>query len=102
VAVHARAAGAGARVRDSLRRFQSRVGRRGRLGAAVLGVSGVFGMLYPARPWLWALAVGTWIPAFGIVTEFNYASLLALMFPLAGAYAGAVVAGRSSPSGDPG
>jgi hypothetical protein len=70
--------------------------------AAVLGVSGVFGMLYRARPWLWALAVGTWIPAFGIVTEFNYASLLALMFPLAGAYAGAVVAGRSSPSGDPG
>jgi len=53
--------------------------------AAVLGVSGVFGMLYPARPWLWALAVGTWIPAFGIVREFNYASLLALVFSFAGA-----------------
>src|SRR5215212_10959912 len=26
--------------------------------AAVLGTSGLFGVLYPARPWLWALAVG--------------------------------------------
>jgi len=48
--------------------------------AAVLGVCGLFGLLYPARPWLWAFAVGTWIPAFGILTEFNHASLLALVF----------------------
>jgi hypothetical protein len=53
--------------------------------AAVLGVSGLFGLLYPARPWLWAFAVGTWIPAFGILTEFNHASLLALVFSFAGA-----------------
>jgi len=59
--------------------------------AAVLGVSGSFGLLYPARPWLWGLAVGTWIPAFGIVGEVNYASLLALAFSFAGAYAGALV-----------
>jgi hypothetical protein len=59
--------------------------------AAVLGTSGLFGMLYPARPWLWALLVGVWIPASGIVREFNYASLLALVFSFAGAYAGAVV-----------
>jgi hypothetical protein len=59
--------------------------------AAVLGTSGLFGLLYPARPWLWALAVGVWIPASGIVREFNYASLLALVFSFAGAYAGAVV-----------
>ena len=59
--------------------------------AAVLGASGLFGVLYPARPWLWALAVGVWIPASGIVREFNYASLLALVFSFAGAYAGAVV-----------
>jgi hypothetical protein len=57
----------------------------------VRGVSGSFGLLYPARPWLWGLAVGAWIPAFGIVREFNYASLLALAFSFAGAYAGAVV-----------
>ena len=57
--------------------------------AAVLSVSGSFGLLHPARPWLWALAVGAWIPAFGIIREFNYASLLAFSF--AGAYAGAVM-----------
>jgi len=59
--------------------------------AAVLSTSGLFGVLYPARPWLWALLVGVWIPALGIVREFNYASLLALVFSFAGAYAGAVV-----------
>jgi hypothetical protein len=69
------------------------------VSAAVLGVSGMFGMLYPARPWLWALAVGTWIPAFGIVREFNYASLLALVFSFAGAYAGAVVRRKFVPVG---
>ena len=65
--------------------------------AAVLGASGLFGLLYPARPWLWALAVGVWIPAYGIVREFNYASLLALVFSFAGAYAGAVVRKRLVP-----
>lgn len=59
--------------------------------AAVVGVSGSLGLLYPARPWLWALAVGAWIPAFGVVSEFNYASLLAVAFSFAGAYSGAFV-----------
>ena len=67
--------------------------------AAVLGVSGLFGVLYPARPWLWALAVGAWIPAFGIVRELNYASLLALVFSFAGAYAGALVRRKFVPVG---
>jgi hypothetical protein len=65
--------------------------------AAVLGASGLFGLLYPARPWVWALAVGVWIPAYGIFREFNYASLLALVFSFAGAYAGAVVRKRLVP-----
>ena len=59
--------------------------------AAMLGVSGAFGLLHPARPWLWALVVGAWIPAFGIIREFNYPSLIALAFSFAGAYAGAVL-----------
>jgi len=66
--------------------------------AAVLGASGLFGVLYPARPWLWALAVGVWIPAYEIIREFNYASLLALVFSFAGAYAGAVVRKRLVPA----
>ena len=67
--------------------------------AAMLGVSGLFGLLYPVRPWLWGLAVGTWIPPYGIVREFNYASLLALVFSFAGAYAGASLRRRFAPAG---
>ena len=67
--------------------------------AAVLGVSGLFGLLHPDRPWLWALAVGVWIPVFGIVREVNHASLLALVFSFAGAYAGAVVRRTFAPAG---
>jgi hypothetical protein len=59
--------------------------------AAVLGVSGSFGLLYSARPWLWGLAMGAWIAASGLVQEFNFASLMALVFSFAGAYTGAVV-----------
>ena len=67
--------------------------------AAVLGVSGWFGLLYPARPWLWGLAMGAWIPAFGIVRELNYASLIALALSFAGAYTGAVVRRKFIPVG---
>jgi hypothetical protein len=67
--------------------------------AAVLGVSGLFGLVYPSRPWLWGLAVGAWIPAYGILRELNYASLLALAFSFAGAYAGAVLRRRFAPAG---
>lgn len=66
--------------------------------ATVLGVSGLFGLLYSARPWLWGLAVGAWIPIFGIVTEFNHPFLLALVFSFAGAYAGATVRGKFFPA----
>jgi hypothetical protein len=67
--------------------------------AAVLGVSGLFGSLYPARPWFWALAVGAWIPTYGILRELNYATLLALVFSFAGAYAGALLRRRFTPAG---
>jgi hypothetical protein len=42
----------------------------------------------PSRPWLWALAVGVWVPVLGIVRTANYGSLLALVFAFSGAYAG--------------
>ena len=58
--------------------------------AAVFVCCGLLGALHPARPWLWALAVGAWIPALGIVQDWNYASLLALVLALSGAYAGAL------------
>ena len=60
------------------------------LSAAVLGMMG------PRRPWLWALAIGIWVPlcmiadhlAAHTVTLRTAGSLVILAFPLAGAYAG--------------
>lgn len=42
----------------------------------------------PRRPWLWALAVGLWVPAAGVLLAHNFGSLLALAFAFAGAYGG--------------
>jgi hypothetical protein len=55
---------------------------------AVLVSTFVLGALAPQRPWATALAVGIWIPVFGIVGRGNYGSLLALAFAFAGAYGG--------------
>lgn len=40
------------------------------------------------RRWVWALAIGFWIPAVCILRENNYASLLALAVALIGAVVG--------------
>lgn len=56
--------------------------------AAVFTCCGALGAIHPARPWLWALAVGAWIPALGIAVTHNYESLLALAVAFAGAYTG--------------
>ena len=68
----------------------------------MLGVRGSFGLLYSARPWLWGLAMGAWIPASGLVREFNFASLIALVFSFAGACTGALVRRKFIIVGDPG
>jgi hypothetical protein len=44
--------------------------------------------IYPKRPWLWALAVGMWIPIGAIIFKQNYGAWLALAVAFAGAYAG--------------
>jgi uncharacterized RDD family membrane protein YckC len=56
--------------------------------AAILVSCGILGAAGPSRPWLWALAVGLWIPLLGIALHRNYGTLLALAFALAGAYTG--------------
>ncbi len=48
----------------------------------------VCGFLSPRHAWRWALAVGAWIPLFGIVWG-NDAAVLALAVAFVGAYAGA-------------
>ena len=57
---------------------------------AILLTAAAFGAAWPARAWLWALAVGGWVPLIAIAQHSNYASLLALGVAFAGAYAGAV------------
>jgi hypothetical protein len=51
----------------------------------------LWGVPGPDRPWLWALAIGSWTPALGIISAGNYGSLLALIFAFVGAYAGMTV-----------
>jgi len=58
---------------------------------ALLVSAGVFGLLSPDRPWMWALAVGLWIPLYGIASTRNFGSLLALVFAFVGAYAGMAI-----------
>jgi hypothetical protein len=57
----------------------------------VLGAAAFLGLAMPARPWIWALSVGIWIPLGNILLHNNYASLLALLVAFIGAYAGAFV-----------
>jgi hypothetical protein len=57
--------------------------------AAVFAGAAAFGATRPARAWLWALAVGLWIPVLGIVVRGNAEALIALVPALLGAVAGA-------------
>jgi hypothetical protein len=61
----------------------------GLLAMGILVVCGVFGGLGPKHPWLWALAVGMWIPAHNILAHHRYSSLLAFVFAAVGAHLGA-------------
>jgi hypothetical protein len=57
----------------------------------LLLTAALFGALDPTRPWLWALAIGAWIPLVGVIQNHNFGSLLALAFALLGAYGGALL-----------
>jgi hypothetical protein len=60
----------------------------------ILTASGLLGAVHPQHAWVWALAVGTWVPLMSFVlegAEFDPASVLALGFALVGAYGGALV-----------
>lgn len=58
------------------------------LVAALLLVSALFGALFPRWPWLWALAIGAWIPLNAIVASQDFMMLIVLVFPFMGAYSG--------------
>ena len=55
----------------------------------VFAGSAIFGFIIPSRAWIWAVAVGIWIPLFNIILTQNYGSILALVIAFAGSYAGA-------------
>lgn len=68
---------------------------------ALLLSGGVMGALAPRRPWLWALAIWIWLPAWsvaraGAVRPGMIAWLIVLIFPMAGALLGALVRRRLS------
>ena len=50
----------------------------------------ILGTLGPRRPWLWALAIGVWLPLqAALATHRLPASAAAIVFALVGAYLGA-------------
>lgn len=54
----------------------------------VLGASFLVSVWSKQKPWLFALAVGVWIPAYGIAISGNLGSILALLPAFIGAFVG--------------
>ena len=63
----------------------------------IFGATALLGAAMPERAWLWALAMGAWIPLLGIMVHHNTGTLLALVIAFAGAYVGAL--GRKAVEG---
>ena len=56
--------------------------------AALLVCGAILGMLVKRRPWLYALALGLWLPLWEGLTSRNFSILVVLVFPFIGVYAG--------------
>ena len=63
----------------------------GVIAMAVAISCAILGALEPRRPWLWAIAVGIWLPLADMILHHNFGALLALLFAFGGAYAGMVL-----------
>jgi hypothetical protein len=66
---------------------------------ALLLTGGAMGLLVPRRPWLWAIAIWLWLPAWniakaGAIQPAMIFWLIVLAFPMAGALAGTFVRRR--------
>jgi hypothetical protein len=57
----------------------------------LLLVSAFFGFLQPKRPWLFALALGIWVPILGFFRTQSIFAVLALVLAFVGAYSGAAL-----------
>ena len=70
----------------------------GVLAVSIAIVCAILAYLYPRRPWIWAIAVGVWIPLHNLIHNGNFGSLLALAFAAAGAYLGAWLRNSFAPT----
>jgi hypothetical protein len=70
----------------------------GALAVSIAIVCAILAYLYPRRPWIWAIAVGVWIPLHNLIHNGNFGSLLALAFAAAGAYLGAWLRNSFAPT----
>jgi hypothetical protein len=66
---------------------------------ALLLAGGAMGLLVPRRPWLWAISIWLWLPAWniaknGAIRPGMIMWLIVLAFPMAGALAGTFVRRR--------
>ncbi|HEX5471478.1 MAG TPA: hypothetical protein VFW73_06310 [Lacipirellulaceae bacterium] len=62
----------------------------GVLAFSIAIVCAILAFIYPRRPWLWALAVGIWVPIHSLIHNGSAGSFISLAFALAGAYVGAL------------
>jgi hypothetical protein len=57
-------------------------------GITLLALLVIIGLFNKKRPWLFALAIGVWIPLWGILTTHDIRFFLSLVLPFIGVYAG--------------
>jgi hypothetical protein len=57
----------------------------------VLVVTTILGFVMTGRAWVWALAVGVWVPIWSVLLNNSYAPAFALLVAFIGAYVGALL-----------
>ena len=58
---------------------------------AIFFISVFFGLVEPKRFWLWAIAIGGWIPLMNFYLYQSYDSIVAIVIATAGSYSGVII-----------
>lgn len=64
---------------------------------AIFIACALLGVVSPKQAWQWALAVGLWIPVYGLLWTHNFSSFLALVPAFLGSYIGAAIRSLAIP-----